>query len=150
MPKIIQGLRESMLGRTRQILLEGGYGEVTIRRVARDCGVAVGTVYNYYPSKEMLVAAVMLQDWQAVRERMDAAAQGATGLDGGVRGMYEALCGFTRTFAPAWGEYTGSGGDLSAFRERHLQLVEQITGQLEIMTGRLRLTCPLICLQTAA
>ena len=39
----------------------------TVRSVAAGCGVAVGTVYNYFSSKDMLIAAFMLEmDGQTV------------------------------------------------------------------------------------
>jgi len=32
--------------------------------VAKACGVGVGTVYNYFPSKETLIATYLLSDWK--------------------------------------------------------------------------------------
>ena len=60
MPKIIENLRQTLLSAARTLLLREGYAALTIRRVAAISGIAVGTVYNYFPSKELLAAAVML------------------------------------------------------------------------------------------
>lgn len=44
-------------------LSEQGYKKTTIRSVAQECGIAVGTVYNYFKSKDMLIASLILEDW---------------------------------------------------------------------------------------
>lgn len=65
MPKIIENLPQRLMEEARRQTEELGYSAMTIRSVARSCGVGVGTVYNYYPSKDALVAAFMLSDWKA-------------------------------------------------------------------------------------
>ena len=64
MPKIIENIRENLLEEARRQVMEQGYSAMTIRSVAKACGVGVGTVYNYFSSKDMLVASFMLVDWQ--------------------------------------------------------------------------------------
>ncbi|MBQ7326786.1 MAG: TetR/AcrR family transcriptional regulator [Clostridia bacterium] len=63
MPKIIENLREQLLAETKRQIDERGYGSTTVRSVANGCGVAVGTVYNYFKSKDMLIASFILKDW---------------------------------------------------------------------------------------
>ena len=70
MPKIIENCREKLLDEARRQINECGYGALTIRGVARACGVGVGTVYNYFSSKDALVATFMLEDWQAATADM--------------------------------------------------------------------------------
>jgi len=62
MPKRIENLRENILACAKKEMLAQGFDALNIRNVARGCGIAVGTVYNYFPSKDMLAAAVMLED----------------------------------------------------------------------------------------
>lgn len=64
MPKKIAELREKMIAYARQALLQEGTSALTVRSTASACGVAVGTVYNYFPSKEGLIEAVILADWE--------------------------------------------------------------------------------------
>ena len=64
MPKIIENLEERLLQEARRQIAESGYGATTIRSVAKGCGVGVGTVYNYFPSKDALLASYMLEDWK--------------------------------------------------------------------------------------
>ena len=72
MPKIIENLREKLVAEARRQVEACGYSALTIRSVANACGVGVGTVYNYFSSKDALVAAFMLEDWQ---QCMDAVTQ---------------------------------------------------------------------------
>ena len=63
MPKIIINAREEILKEAKRQLLENGYSATTIRSVAKATGIATGTVYNYFPSKDMLLASFMMEDW---------------------------------------------------------------------------------------
>ena len=45
---------------------QDGLGGLSIRSVARECGVAVGTLYNYFPDKASLVSAIVLRFWGLV------------------------------------------------------------------------------------
>ena len=64
MPKIIQKIREQLLQEAQKQIQTRGYAATTVRSVAEACGIGVGTVYNYFPSKDMLIATFMLEDWQ--------------------------------------------------------------------------------------
>ena len=65
MPKIIPNIREQLLREAKRQLMEQGYGKTTIRSVANACNLGTGTVYNYFKSKDMLVATFMAEDWKA-------------------------------------------------------------------------------------
>ena len=64
MPKIIENLETKLIEEAKKQIEEAGYGAMTIRSVAKACGVGVGTVYNYFPSKEALIAKHLLDDWK--------------------------------------------------------------------------------------
>lgn len=89
MPKIRKQLREDIMQEAQKQLLSNGYAATTIRSVAEACQIGVGTVYNYFPSKDALIAAFMLEDWRAEfepfyeEETLDAKQR--------VREIYEAL-----------------------------------------------------------
>ena len=63
MPKIIENVKAMLLNETRRELAEYGYSAVTIRSVAHGVGIAAGTVYNYFGSKDELIALAVLEDW---------------------------------------------------------------------------------------
>lgn len=64
MPKIIENLEARLIAEAKRQISQDGYGAMTVRSVAKACGVGVGTVYNYFPSKDDLTAAFMLEDWK--------------------------------------------------------------------------------------
>ena len=64
MPKIIANLESRLIEEAQKQIEEAGYGTMTIRSIAKACGVGVGTVYNYFSSKEDLVATHLLDDWK--------------------------------------------------------------------------------------
>lgn len=63
MPKIIEDIKDNILNETRRQIQEYGYSKVTVRSIASALNVGVGTIYNYYNSKDMIVATFMLNDW---------------------------------------------------------------------------------------
>ena len=70
MPKIIEKVREQLIAEARRQSSEVGYAQMTMRSVASACGIATGTIYNYFPSKDMLVAAFMLEDWKVCADSL--------------------------------------------------------------------------------
>ena len=94
MPKKIENVRELLLEETKRQMLEKGYKDLNIRSVANACKLGTGTVYNYFKSKEMLVASVLLADWKEhLREMSELACDDSQELLGGI---YESLRRFAR------------------------------------------------------
>ena len=91
MPKIIENLPQRLAEEARRQIEESGFSAMTIRSVAAACGVGVGTVYNYYPSKEALAAAVILEDWNACYTDIMARAESAKGWEPVLWAIYENL-----------------------------------------------------------
>lgn len=56
---------ESLLDSTAQILTADGYGALTTNHVAEVAGVSIGSIYEYFPNKQSLVAATLAR---AIRE----------------------------------------------------------------------------------
>ena len=55
-------LVQSLLDATADILVRQGYERLTTNRVAEAAGVSVGSLYQYFPNKQALVAA-LIQRW---------------------------------------------------------------------------------------
>jgi AcrR family transcriptional regulator len=54
-----QATVQAILDATARVLVETGYDRCSTNRVALAAGVSIGSLYQYYPSKEALVAALV-------------------------------------------------------------------------------------------
>lgn len=98
MPKIIENIPEKLSAEAKRLVLENGYTAMNIRAVAKNCGVGVGTVYNYFPSKDALIASFLIEEWQACLGRIHAAGQAEPGLHSALHAMHEELHGFLERY----------------------------------------------------
>lgn len=58
--------REAILAESRRIVMEKGMGSISMRSVAAACHVAVGSIYNYFPSKADLISATVEDVWRDI------------------------------------------------------------------------------------
>lgn len=59
LPKIINNLRNKISRVAYRLFSEKGYTNVSMKIVAKETGIAVGTLYNYYANKEELFIKVI-------------------------------------------------------------------------------------------
>ena len=123
MPKIIENIRRQLLDTAREQINRHGYENTTIRSVAGECGVGVGTVYNYFPSKDMLIATFMLEDWQECLARM---AEAPTDAEELLFHMYTALREFSDQHSALFRDADAAKVFVSAFTEKHKLLRTQL------------------------
>ncbi len=64
--------RDAILHAARELFAEAGYGETTVRDIIRRTGLASGTFYNYFLSKEEVFNAVRNETAARVRPRLRA------------------------------------------------------------------------------
>ena len=98
MPKIIDNVREQLLAVAKRQVTERGYAKTTIRSVAGECGLAVGTVYNYFKSKDRLIATFMAEDWKACL--VHAKNQTSNNPEIILKSIYDALIDFISKYQP--------------------------------------------------
>jgi AcrR family transcriptional regulator len=58
--------QEAILCVGKKIVLEKGMQGLNIRDVARRCGVSVGSIYNYFPTKSDLMVATIESVWKEI------------------------------------------------------------------------------------
>ena len=58
--------KEAILAECRAIVMEKGISSINMRSVAAACGVAVGSLYNYFPSKADLIGAAVEEVWRDI------------------------------------------------------------------------------------
>ena len=94
MPKLLPNVRQQLIETARRQVAEQGYTNTTIRSVAGACGVGVGTVYNYFPSKDMLVVGFMLEDWKICKQAIHQGVTEAEDVKAALFCMHEILCSY--------------------------------------------------------
>ena len=95
-PKLIENLKEKLLEAAKKQLMEVGYESMTIQSIARACGVGVGTVYNYFPSKEAILHACISEDWNKSMEVIENVAKYSPTYDAVIHCIYDQLSLFDR------------------------------------------------------
>ena len=78
MPKIIDNARGLLINEAKKQINENGYDNVTIRSIAKGCKMGLGTFYNYFKTKDLVVAAYLLEDWQSRIGRVNEKSENAT------------------------------------------------------------------------
>jgi AcrR family transcriptional regulator len=63
--------RERVIRAALELGIEGGYEAVQMRDVANRAEVALGTIYRYFPSKDALLASVMVQWVDGLERRVN-------------------------------------------------------------------------------
>lgn len=63
---IVVTSREAILSECKKIVMEKGISAINMRTVAGACGVAVGSIYNYFPSKTDLITASVEEVWKDI------------------------------------------------------------------------------------
>lgn len=58
--------KEAILTQSCKIVMEKGLSAINMRTVAAACGVAVGSIYNYFPSKSDLINATVEAVWRDI------------------------------------------------------------------------------------
>lgn len=126
MPKIIENLKDRLIAAAKQQLEESGYSAVTIRSVAKACNVGVGTVYNYFPSKEALIATHLLEDWNICVNMITQTAHCATEPQPVVKCIYEQLVWFSERHQVIFQDKAAASGFAGSFSQYHGRLRSQL------------------------
>lgn len=112
---------------------QDGLGGLSIRSVARECGVAVGTLYNYFPDKASLVSAIVLRFWSLVSKSCEGNfVAGESALDC-CRALFTKLKALLSGFQVNWLREISmlDVQTLELIREDKLDLLDDIYGVLE-------------------
>lgn len=135
MPKVIDGLQTAIMQSARKRLLSTP-PDFSLRAVAKDCGIAVGTIYNYFPDKETLIASVFAEDWIGILQETETDIRSAGSMEDGLRAVYAGLERFTQSHRSVWNSVPVSTGAGSYFQKGHGMLLEQIKHLLSVLFER--------------
>jgi AcrR family transcriptional regulator len=126
----------SILRAADQVFRESGFERAEMRAIAQRAGIAVGTIYNYFPNKWGLFLRILYEKWDKVEQRV-LALRADQSLDWRAKlaGILEAQVGYVVENAPIWteieamatsGQRLPAGGDPAVMR----QVIDWLTGQV--------------------
>lgn len=130
MPKIIENLESILTAEARRQIENNGYSAMTIRSVAKACGVGVGTVYNYYPSKDAMVAAYMVADWQQCIAAISETQAERNDPSPVFRSVYDNLLHFAKRHESLFNDKEAKAGFAGSFSKYHGLLRSQLAAPL--------------------
>ena len=136
MPKIIENIREKLLEEAKRQVSEFGYSAMTIRSVASACGVGTGTVYNYFPSKDMLVASFMLEDWMLCIQAIEQGSTAAEDERAALYCMYQELLKYKEKYTNLFEDENAEASYMASSMQRHHLLCEQLAEPLKMWTAK--------------
>ncbi|MPN09273.1 hypothetical protein SDC9_156562 [bioreactor metagenome] len=144
LPKVIENIRERILKMAKNTLLSDGYDRLSLRGVSRQCNIAVGTIYNYFPSKIALITAIMLEDWTDQTEKMQNACANAENAEAGIQSIFASLHEFALLYQDVWNMSMQSKevrDEMINARSRRQVLIEQLAGMISALLERFEMPC---------
>ncbi len=129
-PKIIDNPEEVILSHARDIILNDGYTSLTMRKVSNNSGIAVGTIYNYFPTKDHLTLRLMEDYWYDYLKALDEIDRLEADLFAKLFRIYKKLDDFTQTFLEVWVK-NSTPGYTEDSRNRKKNFMQKLSKRLE-------------------
>jgi AcrR family transcriptional regulator len=143
MPKIIENIRVTILQTAKRSLLSEGYNRLSLREVAKECHIAVGTIYNYFPSKIALVTGIMLEDWAKHTAKMQEDCAVAENVEEGLRFLFYNMREFALLYQDVWSMSWNSKevrAEMLNGRSRRQMLIEQLASGIRGLLERFKIS----------
>ena len=102
MPKIIEDPRDAILSHAKCIVIDEGFEQLTIRKVAKNADISIGTIYNYFPTKRDLTIQLMEDYWGAYLVVIDDIDREEPDFYKKMLQIYQQLEVFVKTFKEVW------------------------------------------------
>lgn len=80
--------REQILQATQQLIFEHGLQSISMSKIAREAGVGMGTIYNYFPTKEALINSL----FSAINQALSAAILATPAADAAIEAQVKQFC----------------------------------------------------------
>lgn len=138
MPKNLVNIKEDILMVTRNLLSEGGYANLNIRAIASKCGVASGTLYNYYDSKREIVEEILKNEWNMMLRRIDQASKADVSIIEKLETVYNELSYLMNNVHNIWFESSSLNNDdieLSKIKCNKKVLIKSLSDKLLHLIG---------------
>lgn len=102
MSRIIENPKQLILDKAKEILYNEGYSKLSMRALSKACDIALGTIYNYYPTKNELVVEMMADYWQNYMNTVDKITNSNADLYFKLNNIFNELSVFIESFRQIW------------------------------------------------
>jgi AcrR family transcriptional regulator len=100
--RIIENPEQLILGKAKEILYNQGYSKLSMRALSKACNIALGTIYNYYPTKKDLVIEMMTEYWQTYLNSVQKIADSQDDIYIKLGNIFNELRTFIESFRQYW------------------------------------------------
>ena len=100
--RVIENPKQLILGQAKEILYHQGYHKLSMRALSKACDIALGTIYNYYPTKKDLVVEMMTDYWQNYLDSVREIVNSETDIYLKLNNVFKELEGFIKSFRLYW------------------------------------------------
>jgi AcrR family transcriptional regulator len=134
MPKIIPEARKKILNAYRKLMNEDAENAPSLRSLAREAGIAPGTVYNYWANKDALILSLMIDDWKDTLGRMDTVVSTSSSFTSGIQDIIGIMTGFVREHLPVF--HTSGSIRAETWYQRRGQMRREIAERIDVLLNR--------------
>jgi AcrR family transcriptional regulator len=100
--KILDNPRQAIFNAACDIFYNQGHTALNMRDVAKQSGIALGTIYNYFPSRQALVLDMMSAYWDDFMDRSGLIIHSTDDFYAKLRTLFAELGGFIGKFHEVW------------------------------------------------
>ncbi len=136
MPKFIRFAGENILAAARKRMLSNKKKDLSLRNIADDCGIAVGTIYNYYNDKEDIVYAVITKDWDKLLKKAEIKILKAETIGEGMTAVYDAVFSLRKIYRKYWETNYDAASAKEAASLHRTEFISSLTDIVEKVLGR--------------
>lgn len=130
MPKILENIKEILMQEAKRQVFEDGYSSLTIRSVASACGIGVGTVYNYFESKDALISGFMFEDWESCLSAINEKCNTSETIEPVLRGIFDELRAFSDKYDALFQDESARESFAGSYQAKHELIRSQIAAPL--------------------
>ncbi|AQS53241.1 hypothetical protein BW727_100848 [Jeotgalibaca dankookensis] len=94
--------KEVILSQAKKIAVSDGISKINIRTVAKNSGIAIGTVYNYFPSKGDLLISVVTEFWDEAFADLEGITSTSSNFFDNLENIYRVLDNYLHHFKENW------------------------------------------------
>jgi len=133
LPHEIEAVREEILDTALELIIEDGFNNLSMRRIAAKLGITATTIYNYVTGKDELNLMIRMRGFGMLYERLEKGYGEHTGLVERLEAMIHGYVDFGITYpayydimfnltTPKYTDYIGTDMEPAALREKETAL----------------------------